>query len=624
MPSIGAVRDSDDVIDVVSINGNGNGLGNGQAYDFDNGNDTKNESGNKNLKYRLQEISNIPEKRTTVDELIRNMAASGNVKQLKLACDLIDLNLIEGNLSENLGPDCFDKISACNDNNVEQAINTGNEDNSGHSDMDMEWTTVTKHKRNRSSSNESDRIRLETSVSPNKKHKSDKSINENVRKNRLSQGKSNENSERTPLNKDSVLVIISDIPDNTYLNAIKMENMILATFPRLKEPGMWTKYRVNKRHKNKCYITLPKDHHKENVSNVIKSQAGFQKCKVDVKLGINDVPSKAYKAVATGVHQSINDEEIVEELAKSNVKVNKVQRLKFKGTPTQKVVLDFDKEQDMRIALFSGIYFGRIRIRCEPFRSTPPVTQCYQCQGFNHVAKDCKSKVQCMRCAGPHKSSECTEKDKDSFSPKCINCSGNHVAASRECPKFKEQFKKQTEKVKARQEKIQNSLIVRGVSFSNIVKTNTEKVESTLSEKIQTNKKETELELGNIVQKLESKMEESFKALSEKIVSFMVNSMVEIYEQLDKKNADKVYNILSKESVDCFNIKLHPVNPPLSPSASVATSVTQVVSSKQQNKTKKPNTQGVLSKQVHPPRQAPVVQKITAPRQKKFQNGSKK
>ena len=119
-------------------------------------------------------------------------------------------------------------------------------------------------------------------------------------------------------------------------------------------------------------------------------------------------------------------------------------------------------------------------------------------------------------------------------------------------------------------------------------------------------------------------MEESFKALSERIVSFMVNSMIEIYEQLDKKNADKVYNILSKESVECFNIKLHPISPPLSPSASVATSVTQVDSSKQQNTTKKPNTHGVLSKQVHPPRQAPVVQKIAAPRHKKFQNGSKK
>ena len=118
-------------------------------------------------------------------------------------------------------------------------------------------------------------------------------------------------------------------------------------------------------------------------------------------------------------------------------------------------------------------------------------------------------------------------------------------------------------------------------------------------------------------------MEESFKVLSEIIVSFMVNSMVEIYEQLDMKNADKVYNILSKESVDCFNIKRHPINPPLSPSASVATSVTQVDGSKHQSKTKKPNTQGVLSKQVHPPCQAPVAQKIVAPRHKKFQNGSK-
>ena len=78
------------------------------------------------------------------------------------------------------------------------------------------------------------------------------------------------NYDRAPFNKDSVLVIISDIQDNTYSNAFKMENMILAAFPRLKESGIWTKCRVNKKHKNKCYITLPKDHHKENVSNIIK------------------------------------------------------------------------------------------------------------------------------------------------------------------------------------------------------------------------------------------------------------------------------------------------------------------------------------------------------------------
>ena len=177
------------------------------------------------------------------------------------------------------------------------------------------------------------------------------------------------------------------------------------------------------------------------------------------------------------------------------------------------------------------------------------ITQCYQCQGFNHVAKDCKSQVKCMRCGKPHKSSECPGKGKDSFKPKCSNCNGEHVATSRECHKYKEQFQKQTEKAKARQEKIQNSLVVRGVSFSNIVKTDTDKVQTALSEKIQLNKHETKQELNNVALKLEEKLEESFNELSGNLVSFMVQTMVAIYDALDKKNADKVYNILAKESI---------------------------------------------------------------------------
>ena len=85
----------------------------------------------------------------------------------------------------------------------------------------------------------------------------------------------------------------------------------------------------------------------------------------------------------------------------------------------------------------------------------------------------------------------------------------------------------------------------------------------------------------------------------------MVNSMVEIYEKLDRK---KVYSILSKESVDCFNIQLHPISPPLSPSTSVETSVSHVDTSKTKNKPKKPT----------------ITQKLAAPHSRKPQNGSKK
>ena len=377
-----------------------------------------------------------------------------------------------------------------------------------------------------------------------------------------------------------------------------MENMILNSFPKLKETGMWTKYRVNKRHQCKCYVTLPKDHFNEKVSEVIKSQTGFQNSKVKIIKGINDVPEKTYKVVAIGVHQTISEDDIKTELAKNNIKINKVQRLKFNGQPTRKVVIQFENEQDMKIALYSGIYFGRIRIRCESYRTAPQVTQCYKCQGFNHIAKDCKNAQKCLRCAGAHKSSECPYKDKNSLKLKCSNCNGEHVASSKECPTFRDQVKVQADKAKARQEKLQNNLVVRGITFSNMVQNKTEKVQSVLAKKIQNNKKETELELSSIVPKLETKLEESFKALSEKVVSFMVNSMVEIYEKLDKKNADKVYNILSKESVECFNIQLLPISPPLSPSRSVETSVSQVDTSKTQNKPKKP----------------PITQKLTAPR----------
>ena len=346
---------------------------------------------------------------------------------------------------------------------------------------------------------------MDTTVSPSKKQKStrpnnkdDKSTgnknNDNTRK--QGQGQSDQNTKaksgirtRNALSKDSVLVAITEIPENTYFNSIKMENMILNSFPKLKETGMWTKCRVNKRHQGKCYVTLPKDHFNENVSEVIKSQTGFQNSKVKVIKGINDVPEKTHKVVAIGVHQTISEDDIKTELAKNNVKINKVQRLRFNGQPTRKVVIQFENEQDMKIALYSGIYFGRIRIRCESYRTTPQVTQCYKCQGFNHIAKDCKNAQKCVRCAGSHKSTECPDKNKDSLKLKCSNCNGEHVASSKECPKFRDQIKVQADKAKARQEKLQNNSVVRGITFSNMVQNKTEKVQSVLAEKIQNKKK---------------------------------------------------------------------------------------------------------------------------------------
>ena len=531
MPPIGDNRDAGGI--AVSIN---------KGKEMDNGSGSK---ANGNLTDKINEIKNLPENKITLNDLLMNLARSGNQKQEKLALDLLDLNMVESltetdNLNETLEPDCFDKISVDRNQNKEKT--PGNNEES-----DMEWTTVrAKNKRNRSGSNDTEQINIAVNVSPNKKRKSDKKSNPQNENKETGNGNKGQNqsklrsetkkhgNDKPAVNKDSVLVVVTDIPENTYFNSIKMENMIPRAFPRLKETGMWARYRVNKRHEGKCYVTLPRDHFKDNVTEIIKSQLGFENAKVKVIKDINNVPEKAHKVVAIGVHQTISEDDIKTELANSNVKINKVQRLKFNGQPTRKVVIQFENEQDMKIALFSGIYFGRMRIRCETYRTTPSVTQCYKCQGFNHVAKDCKKDQKCVRCAGPHKSTECPDKNKETLTVKCSNCNGNHVAASKECPKFREQIKIQTDRAKARQDKLQNSLIVRGTTFSNIVQNKTEKVQTELTEKIQVNKRETEQVLDNVVQKLETKLENSFKELSEKVVSFMVNSMLQIYETLDR------------------------------------------------------------------------------------------
>ena len=106
MPFIGENKGADDVIDVVSIDNNGSN-GNLNA----NGNGTLN-NGNGSVNEKIMEINKIPEKVITLDQFISNLASSGNAKHEKLASELIDLDMTQEIYFEKLKSDCFDKISA--------------------------------------------------------------------------------------------------------------------------------------------------------------------------------------------------------------------------------------------------------------------------------------------------------------------------------------------------------------------------------------------------------------------------------------------------------------------------------------------------------------------------------
>ena len=67
------------------------------------------------------------------------------------------------------------------------------------------------------------------------------------------------------------------------------------------------------------------------------------------------------------------------------------------------------------------------------------VLQCYKCQRYGHLQKDCRAKeFTCLRCSGNHFSKECSLKDKEINDPArqycCANCKGRHSTTSSACP----------------------------------------------------------------------------------------------------------------------------------------------------------------------------------------------
>lgn len=71
----------------------------------------------------------------------------------------------------------------------------------------------------------------------------------------------------------------------------------------------------------------------------------------------------------------------------------------------------------------------------------PPLLQCFKCLKFNHSAKACRGEQHCSSCAGRHSYKEC-----DVEEITCINCSGNHLAISRECPIKKQKMEEKKAK----------------------------------------------------------------------------------------------------------------------------------------------------------------------------------
>ena len=79
------------------------------------------------------------------------------------------------------------------------------------------------------------------------------------------------------------------------------------------------------------------------------------------------------------------------------------------------------------------------------------VNRCFECSGFNHRHKDCKSEEACPLCTGKHRLKDCTASRSDY---KCINCmkfkehskdrkfQENNTTLDRNCPSLQAMIEK--------------------------------------------------------------------------------------------------------------------------------------------------------------------------------------
>lgn len=88
----------------------------------------------------------------------------------------------------------------------------------------------------------------------------------------------------------------------------------------------------------------------------------------------------------------------------------------------------------------SKVFAGYISLNVRPYIPNP--MRCFLCQKYGHNHKLCRGTAVCANCGSPeHKSDECT-----AAKPCCVNCSGDHPAYVKTCPKYL--FEKEVQRVK--------------------------------------------------------------------------------------------------------------------------------------------------------------------------------
>ena len=111
---------------------------------------------------------------------------------------------------------------------------------------------------------------------------------------------------------------------------------------------------------------------------------------------------------------------------------------------TSKLIVEFDNDRAANIAILLGLAIDGRDHPCEYYDQTHRIQQCFNCQAYGHIARNCKRPTSCAYCALNHSSQECPTA-RDRTKAQCAVCqkqntkrsekvSEDHFAFDRSCP----------------------------------------------------------------------------------------------------------------------------------------------------------------------------------------------
>ncbi|CAH0404178.1 unnamed protein product [Chilo suppressalis] len=175
-----------------------------------------------------------------------------------------------------------------------------------------------------------------------------------------------------------------------------------------------------------------------------RDRLGEAKAGAGLGLSAAVVPRRRPLLRLLGVARDTSDAQVLEAVREQNAgllgpvpldekAVRVVRRIKSRMGPHSSVVLEVDP------SIWAALKNRRVRVAYQmvPAVDQSPVTQCYRCQGFGHLASSCRAETpSCGYCGDLHDTRECPNRG---LPPKCANCAApedgepSHPAYSTEC-----------------------------------------------------------------------------------------------------------------------------------------------------------------------------------------------